>query len=203
MTAPFVLGLTGRAGAGKDTIGAELVKDFGYSRVAFADALKQVAFDSDPLVSALPENPAGRGGFQMIRLSDLVRFVGWDYAKTTFPDVRRYLQRLGVAMRDAQPGVWVTLAARAIRAELDNGRNVVVTDVRFADEVDAIHAFGGVVFRVIGRDGRDLGANAGHVSELTDALDYDATLNNNGTPQEAARAAHGWAVRRLNERNTA
>ena len=38
---PKIIGITGRKFSGKDTSGEFLVKNFGYERIAFADALKE------------------------------------------------------------------------------------------------------------------------------------------------------------------
>lgn len=43
MVTPPLIGLVGYAGVGKDTVGSILVEDHGYQRVAFADALKDIA----------------------------------------------------------------------------------------------------------------------------------------------------------------
>lgn len=39
----MIIGLSGYAGAGKDTVGQILVSDYGFKRLAFADTLKSVA----------------------------------------------------------------------------------------------------------------------------------------------------------------
>ena len=40
----MIVGLSGWAGSGKDTVGAILVRRYGYERRAFADALKEIAY---------------------------------------------------------------------------------------------------------------------------------------------------------------
>lgn len=185
MTPPLI-GLTGRAGTGKDTVAGHLVELHGYHRVAFADAIKASAYAADPYVDAFGFAP----GMECYRLSAIVDAVGWDAAKRQHPDVRRYLQRHGVAVRDALPGCWVTIAGRAIDAHRDAGHPVVVTDVRFPDEVAAIKARGGFMFRVCrpGHGPLD-GVNGAHVSERTDTLDVDYGLWNTGPLSGAALLA--------------
>lgn len=179
---PNLIGLIGRAGAGKDTFAAALAP-LGYQRVAFADALKASAYSADPLVELAPYGPVRR-------LSYVVDAVGWDDAKTRYPDVRRFLQRHGVAMRDAVPGCWVDIARRKIDALIAAGNHVVVTDVRFADEVAMIQQADGLVVS-IHRPGAGLaGDNAAHVSETgVDTFIPDMLIANTGTLDDLARDA--------------
>lgn len=41
----LVVGISGRKGSGKDTIGAHLVSKYDFKRVAFADSLKDACAD--------------------------------------------------------------------------------------------------------------------------------------------------------------
>lgn len=167
-----LIGLVGRAGAGKDTA-AEALAPLGYHRVAFADALKQVAYDADPLIATTPTGAS-------LRLSEIVDAIGWDRAKREYEDARRFLQRLGVAMRDAQPGIWVHIGmAKAAEIRAD-GRHVVITDVRFEDEAQAIRDAGGLVVR-IDRPGGTADGDGGHVSEQVERLDVDVIILNDAT----------------------
>lgn len=43
LAGPAVVGLTGVARSGKDTVGRMLVERYGFTRVAFADGLKSMA----------------------------------------------------------------------------------------------------------------------------------------------------------------
>lgn len=164
---PTVIGLTGRAGAGKDTLAADLAA-YGYRRVAFADPLKRAAYDTNPRVDT------GSGSWSVQYLVDR---LGWDGAKR-YPEVREYLQRFGVAMRDAVPGVWLAAAQHSIEAALAAGESVVVTDVRFEDEARMIRGLGGLVARVT-RPG--VAPVSDHVSETNvDAMRVDVELLNDG-----------------------
>ena len=66
-----VIGLTGYAQSGKDTLASILVERYGYRRVAFADAIREFIYEVNPMVSCSPT------GY----LKDLVNLVGWDNAK--------------------------------------------------------------------------------------------------------------------------
>jgi dephospho-CoA kinase len=48
-----VIGLTGYAQTGKDTVGEILVRDHGFKRVAFADAVRECVYALNPLIPTL------------------------------------------------------------------------------------------------------------------------------------------------------
>lgn len=151
----MLIALTGYARAGKDTVGQILVERHGFTRVSFADRLKQVALDIDPVLEV--EDDEDTTPYHA-RLSTVVHaYGGLDNAKE-LPCVRKLLQDLGVSARNRiGTDVWVNAA-------LDNmpDGDVVITDCRFKNEATAIMRRGGVIIRII-RPG--VGAVNGHVSE--------------------------------------
>lgn len=158
----MIIGLTGVAGSGKDTVGKILCEDYGFTRFAFADALREVLLETDPYLAT---------GFRLS--SVLNRNNGdWDTVKWRWPEVRRLLQTLGVAIRSLDPGFWVR------RLDPTLAPNIVVTDVRFPNEVRRVEELGGVVYRVIGRGG--LTSASPHVSET--AIETSLrVIDNSGT----------------------
>jgi hypothetical protein len=138
-----LIGITGYAQHGKDTIGKRLVEAHGFTRFAFADALKSMALVLDPIVHEVPEGlDASVSG-----LSWTVDRGGWEEAKKN-PEVRRFLQVLGTeAVRDhLGEDSWV----RALeKSWIESGvENAVVTDVRFPNEAEWIHRQGGTLVRI-------------------------------------------------------
>ena len=147
-----VVGLMGRKRSGKDTVGQFLVEDHGFQRLAFADILKEVALEIDPWIDW------SSGWDPMIdRLSSIVQIEGWDKAKEDHPEVRRFLQELGLAVRHQDPDFWV----RPIMDKLVPGGSYVITDVRFPNEFRAVagsfpnHPFVPVVLARVVRPGLD------------------------------------------------
>ena len=65
------IGLVGYSQSGKDTVADILVKNYGYTRVAFADKIREFLYGLNPMVACSPT------GY----LQDLVNLVGWDAAK--------------------------------------------------------------------------------------------------------------------------
>ncbi|MDN3259591.1 hypothetical protein QWJ26_07135 [Streptomyces sp. CSDS2] len=180
------IALMGRAGAGKDEIGRRLVRRWAFTRVAFADPLKEMALRVDPIVTYGPD------GFAPVpvRLSDVVNRFGWDRAKRRSPEIRRLLQRMGSAVRKQDPGYWVGLAMdRVAMADVWN-LPVVMTDVRYTNECEALKNRGFTLVRVNRPTAQHLGANATHESETElDAYPADVTLTNAGTLADLRCAA--------------
>lgn len=164
--APPIIGLLGRKRAGKDTAAARLVEAHGFTRYAFADALKRLALDVDPIV--IPIDTV----WGSARLREVVERAGWEGAKE-YREVRRTLQALGVAVRSLDEDFWV----RRVMSEISfSGKPAVVTDVRFENEARAILAAGGRLVRVI-RPGQDESDNHVSETELTDFPTFAQLIN--------------------------
>jgi hypothetical protein len=168
------IALIGRARSGKDTVAARLVAS-GYTRVAFADPLKRALLDMNPYV------PTGYG--VTVRLQALIADVGWDRAKEDYREVRRLLQHTGQTVRAMDPDFWVRAAMKTINVTWSP---VVVSDVRYPNEADALRAHGFRLVRIVrpGTEPLPAGASA-HASE-TALDDYvpDALIWNGGSLAE-------------------
>lgn len=166
----MIIGLCGAAGAGKDTAAQVLVWRHGFHQVAFADPIYEA-------VSAIT-------GVSVEDLHDRGRkenALGWISCSP-----RRLLQSLGTEWgRDMiHPEIWIMSTLRRI----EGVSSVVITDVRFNNEAEAILARGGAVWRVSGR-ASDLGADASHKSEAGVADKYiDETIRNTGTLDDLTAA---------------
>lgn len=113
-----VLGIAGKKGVGKDTIANYLVNNYGFVKVAYADKVKDVA-----------------------------RSLGWDGKKDERG--RRLLQRLGTDVaREYDIDIWVKATFKVIGVMSQLYDKFVIPDVRFQNEVDAIHESGGLVILI-------------------------------------------------------
>lgn len=140
-----IIGVTGYARHGKDTVGRVLVEEFGYTRFAFADILKSMALTLNPIVLVDDEDqaefeakgaeldPPARIPTGFHRLADIVAEYGWELAKE-IKEVRRFLQVLGTeAVRDhLGDDTWVNAVDIAIAKA--GVTDVVMTDARFPNE---------------------------------------------------------------------
>ena len=132
----MIIGLSGYARSGKDTVAGMLMGIHHYDRVAFADTIRTLLLAMDPLVMH---------GDIPFRLEDIVESKGWETAKTEYPEIRRLLQDLGVGGRELlDDNVWINAALK----DFDKDDKVVVTDVRFKNEADFIKSRGGRIIRV-------------------------------------------------------
>lgn len=164
----LVVGLTGFARSGKDSTADVLVTRHGFTKIALADALRDVAYDVDPLL------PSGQ------RLATAVDEQGWEGLKADpvdGPELRRLLIQTGMAVRDhVGSEAWIEVAGERVK-QADG--SVVVSDVRLAHEAEAIRSWGGVVLQVT-RPG--VGPAVNHITEKPlpdDLIDY--RLSNNGS----------------------
>lgn len=128
-----LIGLTGPAGCGKDTIGERLMAVHGFAPMAFANPLRLAAAEAFGI---------DYWEFTDRVLKDQVHPY-WGLTR------RQMLQRMGTeAMRGAfGEDFWIRRWTMTYLA-LSESSNVVVTDVRFVNEADAIRAQGGVIVHV-------------------------------------------------------
>lgn len=132
-----LVGLTGLAGCGKDTL-AEMISNKGWVRVAYADALKDMCIDYLGLSKEDAYTQEGK-----VKYNEF-----WGMTN------REILQKVGTdAMRNGfHPDVWIKIAQLKIQKLLEEGKKVIVTDARFDNEAKLIEDMGGVVVKII-RDG--------------------------------------------------
>ena len=168
-----LIGLTGFARSGKDSVGKILIENHGFRRVAFGDTLKRVAEDMDPIIAFKPEGKFW-GEHQQVALRRLLQtHGGWEGVKDAVPETRQYLVDLGNSLRHRIPGVEIAASFGNVKA----GERVVNTNVYHPEEIDAIRAMGGIVIRVTRPDWEP--ANADEAN--TGLHPVDLTLANDGT----------------------
>lgn len=135
----MIIGLSGYAQVGKDTVANYLVDNYGFVKVSFADPIREALLKLNPHVSDYP-------GLPNVKLSWIVKHSGWEEVKQSSPYVRSLLQRMGTEVGREMFGkdFWVNQGLLRAREH----ENVVFADVRFPNEADAIIEHGGYVWRV-------------------------------------------------------
>lgn len=153
-----LVALTGPAGCGKSTV-ADLMVAEGWQRVKFASTLKNMCramgMTEQMIEGGQKEEPQAMLGGNTPRY--IMQTLGTEWGR-----------------KIVHPDLWVRITKAEIQRNLDDGRNVVVDDCRFANEADCIHSLGGVVVGVSGRGG----LVGRHESEAGLAPDY--VIDNNG-----------------------
>jgi hypothetical protein len=158
----ILAGVTGKAGAGKDTIADYLVREHQFLKLSMAGPLKAAL-----AVMGMPE-PADRAAKEL-------PLPGFDFTW------REAAQRLGTEWgRGLDPDIWVKIMSQKLQHFADNAR-IVFSDIRFENEAAMIRQLGGKVLHVTGR-AADLGTNAGHASEAgISVFEQDEIINNSRT----------------------
>lgn len=213
----ITIGLTGLAGAGKDTVADTLVTHAGFSKIAFADALRAEvahAFQlgdrfgilSDRATKEQPNRLLTMWQCNDLDFVEMVAAIEDAWMTKEFLDrpysPRQVMQWWGTEYRRArQPNYWSTKVALQIAAGIARDQpKWVVTDCRFENEARAVRSLGGEIWQVT-RPGQAV-VEGGHASQTDGSkLQPDATLVNgsdiNGLRHSVLRllqARHGGAV---------
>lgn len=157
-----LIGLAGKAGAGKDSAADTLCRTFCFHRHSFAAPLKSMAKELG-LTDAQLHDPA-------------LKEAPIDWLDGITP--RRILQTLGTDWGRAMihPDIWLRIAERTIRITFGD---LVITDVRFDNEARLIRALGGQIWHI---HRTCTTAVPEHVSEAGIQTDIaDIHIHNNGT----------------------
>ena len=180
-------GLSGYARRGKDEAAKILVEENGFTRIAFADKLRDFLYALNPMIF-ITYDEYDRNNFldpteyESVRLQSVIDEHGWDGYKSTIfgTEIRGLLQRLGTEA--GRQVLWDSIWIDAALHDLDPEKNYVITDVRFPNEAGAVRERGGLVWR-ISRVG--VGPANSHASETSlDDYSFDKVLENNGSLED-------------------
>jgi hypothetical protein len=165
---PKLIGILGKAGAGKDTVRGILEAEHAYTGLAFADPMRE-------MLQRL---------FDVAKLPDQYR-TSRTLKETPLPELqisyRQMMQKLGTEWgRSLKEDLWVRLAKS--RVEADSSKNYCISDVRFKNEAAWIKNQGGVLWRV---ERPNVDSVQLHVSEVeADDIQVDVTVPNIGSLAE-------------------
>jgi hypothetical protein len=140
----MIIGIAGFQGSGKDTIADYLQNIYGFKRDSFAATLKDAVsavfgWDRELLEGRTTESRAWRE-----------QIDPWWANRLDMPNLtpRLVLQRWGteVARRSWHDDTWIA----SLENKLNKAHNdIVITDVRFPNEIQAVRNAGGIVIRVV------------------------------------------------------
>ena len=158
-----LIGITGRARSGKDTIAKYLWTRYEFTRIALADPLKLAAQQAFGLTQAQLGD----------ELKDVV-IPYWGIAP------RQMYQQIGDSFKEKfGEDFWIKRWRLSYGMFMDTD-HVVVPDVRFDNEVNEIRSLNGVLIRVVRGTGLE-GVAGQHKSEAGITLPVNYTIDNRGS----------------------
>ena len=163
----MLIGITGLIGSGKSTIGNHLIDSYGFTRESFASSLKDAVavlfhWDRNLLEGDTEESRSFRETPDPYWSEHL--------GGTITP--RIILQEMGTeVMRETvHPDFWILSLMKKLQA---NTSDIVITDVRFPNEVEAIRKLDGFIVNVVRPPMPDW---------FLDVSDWNTLRRNNITP---------------------
>ena len=138
----MIIGLVGFIGSGKGTVGQHLVDEHEYTNTSFAKTLK----DSVASIFSWPRDLLEGDTAESREWRE--RIDPWWTKKFDRPVTPRWvLQYVGtdVFRTHFNTNIWIWSVEKQI---LDQGQNVVITDVRFPNEINLIREMGGKIIWV-------------------------------------------------------
>lgn len=155
----MLIGLIGQSGGGKSTVAKILTERCGFTRLAFADFIREeiIEFISSPVsvIERLDERTPKtlRALLEIVwglhHVSSNTKYFNirdYLYSKPTSLPARLMLQLWGTEYRRGQYGdsYWTSLMCKKL-FDTGDGVNIVIDDVRHPLEVDLIHGYTGAM----------------------------------------------------------
>lgn len=138
-----IIGISGKKGNGKDTIGTHLIEKHGYVRVAFADSLKK---GCQEIFGLSDEQVFGNDLKEVVdeywghTPREILQKIGTDLIRN---NISKHLPNIG-------PDIWIRSVERQMKNLQEQGFNkFVITDVRFPNELEWIKKKNGRTIKVV------------------------------------------------------
>lgn len=193
----MIVGLSGRIGSGKDVAAQVLVREFGFTILRFSDELKMEVFTR--LRRTLGAHLYTSYPMKWDQLDDEGRDREIWALLTERKDAvtRALLQEYGTDVRRADdPEYWVQKwRNRLVGLRYSGVEYVVVPDVRFVNEVQAIQAEGGVLVRIERPGNPGLPSAHSSETELDRWQGWAAVLINDRSQEVFEERVRSWAFR--------
>jgi len=162
----MIIGILGNKGHGKDTISDHLTSKYNFHKKAFAEPLKEIChilfgFNNEQLYGNLKEIP---DKYWKITPRNAMQFVGTELFRNK--------------MSDLIPGISHNFWLECMRRQSGKYDRLVISDVRFQNEVDFIHEMNGIVIKVE-RGNKETNDVHTSESEILQVTNYDFYIENN------------------------
>ena len=142
----MIIGICGFQSSGKDTIANFLIEKYGFQKLSFAGALKEVVsimfgWPRDKLEGLTPEDRAWRNNVDP-----------WWANTLGIPQLtpRYVLQYFGTDLfrKHFHPDIWVKIMENKLLQLTNTNSNIVISDCRFENEFNLITKYGGEIIKV-------------------------------------------------------
>ena len=166
----MIIGILGNKGHGKDTISDHLVSKYKFHKKAFGEPLKDICqtlfgFNNEQLYGNSKEIKDRYWG---VTPRKVMQFVGTELFRNK--------------MSELIPGVSQNFWLECMRRQIGKYDRLVISDVRFQNEVDFIHEMNGIVIKVE-RGNKEIKDNHTSESEIRQIVNYDFYVENDSDLQ--------------------
>lgn len=175
----MIIGLVGFIGAGKGTVADILVREHEYHKFSFADALKDAVATIFTWPRGLLEGDSNASRAFRERVDPW-----WSHKLGYEVTPRLILQKMGTeaCRHGIADNIWIAALEKRIHGYDD----VVISDVRFPNEIDFVRSAGGKIVRVKRGEEPSLEEQMKmHISETAwNSVVPDYVIDNDGTLQD-------------------
>lgn len=171
-----LIGLGGYAYSGKDAFADVLEKNLGWYKTYMSKALRESLETLNPIVGLDVRD-------HILRFKEAIEILGYEEAKK-LPEVRALLQRMGteVGRKLWSEDFWVDLCFKDAVKQLEAGRNVVITGIRYPNELFAIQSLSGTSVWITRPENHAVNEHSSDNSLTPE--DFDYTFKNEGTLED-------------------
>lgn len=205
---PLLIGTSGKLASGKDTITDAVINKLGGGEYYHLSLSRPLKDEAQEVLEDIRSSKSRQEAIKKIIARNVGRQEAFDivnlayFGAKTQPDIttrdrtnwiRSMLQYWGVEVRRAQDeSYWLNKAILNAAEEISKGKNIIITDIRFPDEVERLQTIGFTVVRLDitpetqiarlrGRDGLEIDPDAlAHATEvsLDDFKGFNIRVNN-------------------------
>lgn len=138
----MLIGILGRKRVGKDTTADYLCSNYNFEKITLAQPLKDVCkiaynFSDEQLYGSLKEVIDDRFG---VSPRIIYQYLGTDIFRK---DINKIIPNI-------KNNFWINLVAENYLKKIESNANsrIIISDVRFQNEIDRIHELGGIVIKI-------------------------------------------------------
>lgn len=168
------IGLLGKKCSGKDTAASILITKYNFTRLAFADPIKNICRELFNFsYNQLYNNKETIDEYWGITPRKTFQFIGTDLFRNQINEI----------LPNVKDNFWVLCLERKYKDIIskDPHANIIVTDVRYQNELDMIHNNGGIIIKINRESLSEITDNHESEKHIDNINNYDYCINNNNS----------------------